>query len=63
MVDILEKPINIVLCLCMLSTLCGKFFYWPWDDSLLEDKKVQRSNRKALLFEVRPGVTMKLSID
>ena len=22
----LEKPINIVLYLCMLSTLCGKFF-------------------------------------
>ena len=22
----LEKPINVVLCLCMLSTLCGKFF-------------------------------------
>ena len=22
----LEKSMNIVLCLCMLSTLCGKFF-------------------------------------
>ena len=46
----LEKRINIVGCRCILSTLWVKFFCWPWEDSLPDDKKVQRSNRKALSF-------------
>ena len=49
----LEKRINIVGCWCILSTQWAwwvKFFCWPWEDSLPDDKKVQRSNRKALSF-------------
>ena len=49
----LEKRFNIVGCWCILSTQWAwwvKFFCWPWEDSLPDDKKVQRSNRKALSF-------------
>ena len=46
----LEKRINIVGCWCIISTQWVKFFCWPWEDSLPDDKKVQRSNRKAFVI-------------
>ena len=42
----LGKRINIVGCWCIISTQWVKFFCWPWEDSLPDDKKVQWSNRK-----------------
>ena len=46
----LEKRINIVGCWCIISTQWVKFFCWPWEDSLPDNKKVQRSNRKAFVI-------------
>ena len=46
----LEKRINIVGCWCIISTQWVKFFCCPWEDSLPDDKKVQRSNRKAFVI-------------
>ena len=45
-----EKRINIVGCWCIISTQWVKFFCWPWEDSLPDDKKVQRSKRKAFVI-------------
>ena len=42
--------ILIVGCWCIISTQWVKFFCWPWEDSLPDGKKVQRSNRKAFVI-------------
>ena len=50
----LEKCINIVGCWCIILTQWVKFFCWPWEDSLPDNKKVpsksKRSNRKAFVI-------------
>ena len=46
----LEKRINVVGCWCIISTQWVKFCCWPWEDSLPDDKKVQRSNWKAFVI-------------
>ena len=52
-VDILEKPIHIVCWECNMSLIqCGKVLFLALEyDSLLDNTKVQRSNRKALFFK------------
>ena len=48
----LEKPIHIVCWACMSFTQCGKVLLLALEyDSLLDNTKVQRSNRKALFFK------------
>ena len=50
----LEKPIHIVCWACMSLIQCGKVLLLASEyayDSLLDNTKVQRSNRKALFFK------------
>ena len=48
----LEKPIHIVCWACMSLIQCGKVLLLALEyDSLLDNTKVQRSNRKALFFK------------
>ena len=42
-------------CLLLVYVIDPGWQNSSWDDSLLDKKKVQRSNRKALLFEVHTG--------
>ena len=47
-----EKPIHIVCWACMSLIQCGKVLLLALEyDSLLDNTKVQRSNRKALFFK------------
>ena len=63
MVDIWRNPL-ILFSTCVCYRLCvANSFVDREMIAYLKIKKVQRSNRKALLSEVRPGVTMKLPID
>ena len=57
----LEKPIHIVCWACMSLIQCGKVLLLALEyDSLLDNTKVQRSNRKAFVFQVISGETVSL---
>ena len=63
MVDIWRNAL-ILFSICVCFRLCvANSFVDRQMIAYLKIKRFKGQNRKALLFEVRPGVTMKLSID